>query len=53
MIKLNTPTHDFEKSNIGDKKENTNVLGIKKNEDLIVQVSHGCEQLHKPFKSFK
>jgi hypothetical protein len=22
MIKLNTPTHEFEKSNIGDKQEN-------------------------------
>jgi len=29
-------------------------LGIKQNEEyLFIQVSHGCEQFHKPFKNVK
>jgi hypothetical protein len=48
MIKLNAPTHELEKLNIGDKQEST-IFNQK--EVLLIQVNHGREQLHKPFKS--
>jgi hypothetical protein len=35
MIKLNAPTHEFEKLDIGDKKENTIFSGIKQNETYL------------------
>jgi hypothetical protein len=54
MIKLNTPTHELKKSDFGDKQKNTMFLGINPNEEvLLVQLSHGYEQLHKPFKPSK
>jgi hypothetical protein len=52
MFKLKALTHELEKLDFGDKKESTMLLGINQNEEvLLVQISHGCEQLHKPFRS--
>jgi len=52
MIKFNTPTNEFKKSDFGNKEENTMLSRINQNQEvLFVQISHGCEQLHKPFKS--
>jgi len=54
MIKLNTLTHEFKKSDFGNKQKNTMVSIINQNEEvLLVQINHGCEQLHKPFRSVK
>jgi hypothetical protein len=51
MIKLNALTHELEKPNFRNKSENTIILGINQNEVILVQVGHGYEQLHKPFRS--
>jgi len=52
MIKLNTPTHEFKKSDFGNKQESTMISKLNQNEEvLLVQVSHGYEQLHKPFRN--
>jgi hypothetical protein len=52
MIKFNTLTHELKKSDFGNKKENTMFSRINQNDEvLLIQVSHGCEQLHKPFRS--
>jgi hypothetical protein len=52
MIKLNTPTHEFKKSDFGNKKKSTMVSIINQNEEvLLVQINHGREQLHKPFRN--
>jgi hypothetical protein len=54
MIKLNAPTHELKNLDFGDKQKNTMFSKINPNEKvLLVQVNHGCEQLHKPFKSVK
>jgi hypothetical protein len=54
MIELNAPTHEFKKSNFGDKKESNMFSGINQNREvLFVQVNHGCGQFHKPFRSVK
>jgi hypothetical protein len=54
MIKLNALTRELEKSNFWDKQKSTMISRINQNEKvLLVQVSHGCEQFHKPFKSVK
>jgi hypothetical protein len=54
MIKLNAPTHELKNSDFGNKKENTMFSRINQNEEvLLVQVNHGCEQLHKPFRCVK
>jgi hypothetical protein len=44
MVKFNAPTHEFEKSDFGDRKEYTMFSRINQNEKvLLAQVSHGCE----------
>ncbi len=51
MIKFNALTDELKKLDFGNKKESTMLSGINQNEVLLVQVNHGCEQLHEPFKS--
>jgi hypothetical protein len=52
MIKFNALIDELQKLDFGDKKESTMLSGINQNEEvLLVQVNHGCEQLHKPFRS--
>jgi hypothetical protein len=54
MIKLNSPTHELEKSDFGNKQESTMISIVNQNEEvLLVQINHGCEKLHKPFRSVK